>query len=133
MKTIIITAVALALVGCGINPVKPEHQTVKETHFIVAVPPKECSTLPDQVADIDVDKADQAIVSEWLLRKEKYLRDMEDLNICTMVFLVGEQAKLDAAAKAFNAAAIKAAEEYDANAAKRAKAKPVELNAQPSR
>jgi len=133
MKKLIIVAAAVALTGCGINPVKPERQTVKEVSYIVAVPPKELTTLPAKVPDIDVDAADQAAAADWLLKKEKYTRDVEDLMTGMAQYLVDLQAKLDEKAKADNAAAIKAADEYDANAGKRAADKKVELNAQPSR
>jgi len=133
MKKLLIIALAASLTACGINPVKPERQTVKEVSYIVAVPPKELTTLPAKVPNIDVDVADQATAADWLLKKEKYTRDVEDLMTGMAQYLVDLQAKLDEKAKADNAAAIKAADEYDANAAKRASEKKVELNAQPSR
>lgn len=130
MKKLLIVAL-VALTGCGINPVKPERKTVKEVAYIVAVPPKELTTLPEKVPDIDVDTADQAIVADWVLKKEKYTRDVEDLLIGVAEYLTNLQSNLDEKAKADNEAAIKEADAYDANAGKRASKKKVELSAEP--
>ena len=111
MKKLFALIVALALVGCSTTPkpIPPEKLVIKETQYIVRIPPAELMTLPAKPADVDVEKADQAAVAEWLLRKEKYTLELENMLKRLAQFFKTEQDKANAQAAEENKKAREAA------------------------
>ena len=110
-KLFFLIASSLALIGCSTTTksIPPEKLVVKETQYIVRVPPAELMTLPAKPADVDVDKADQAAVAEWLLRKEAYTLELENMLKRLAQFFETEQAMADAKAAEENKKAREAA------------------------
>lgn len=131
MKHIIAIAVTLTLVGCGVNPVKPEKHYVDRVEYVITIPPKELMTLPKKVEDINVDEADQSDAANWLLAKEKYTRDLENVLKNLADFFVAQQKLADEKAAEENAAAEEAAEEADAKSLENIKNKKVDRNVKP--
>lgn len=132
-KLIAIIAMTVFVAGCDINPVKPESRAYKQVEYVVRVPPKEMITLPKAPAPIDVEKADQADVADWLLQKEKYTRSLENIIQSVAEFLVDEQKKANDKAAEENAAAKAEAYKYDVEAGERADKKDVKTHVVPSR
>ncbi len=131
MKHIIAIAAVLTLVGCGTAPVKPEKHYVDRVEYVITIPPKELMTLPKKVEDINVDDADQADTAAWLLAKEKYTRDLENVLKNLAGFFVDQQKLADDKAAKENAEAEKAAKEADAKSLENIKNKKVDLNVKP--
>lgn len=104
LKTLTALSAALLLAGCATQEVQPIPGAVVETHYVIRVPPKELTTLPPKVPSLDVDKADQAQVANWLLLKEQYTRALENQLVGIGQFFVDQQSQLDAKAVAETAA-----------------------------
>jgi len=137
MKNILIaTILAISIGGCTTARVKPvplEQQVVKQTEYVIKIPPAELMTLPPAVPNINVDTSKQSDVAAWLLQKEQYTRSLENQLKDIAAFFNVQQAQLDQAAKAQNiqlqetATAAQAQEQADADKKK------VDLNAQPQK
>lgn len=111
MKKILLALVILSLGACKtIEVIPPEHRTVKEVEYIVRVPPAETTTLPKKPEPIDVDAASQSEVAGWLIARESYTLQLENMLKRIAEFLLDEQAKLDAKAAEENRLAREAAE-----------------------
>lgn len=108
---LIILAFSMLLAGCKTigDTIPEEHRTVKEVEYLVRIPPKELLTLPEPVADIDVDTASQAEVAKWIINKEEYTLGVENLLRQVAEFLSKEQADADAEAEEENRRAHEAA------------------------
>jgi hypothetical protein len=68
--------VSLLLSGCLATTEslpKLEPITVEKFVYIVKVPPTETMTLPEPVAEIDVDSATQADIATWIVNNERYM------------------------------------------------------------
>jgi uncharacterized protein YcfL len=122
MRTILIISLILFLAGCNtVKPVPLVPQVVMQTEYIVRIPPKELTTLPIPVANIDVDKSTQKDVAAWLILKQQYEDSLKNQLIDIGSFFVDQQTQLDNAAKVQNnqleQAGIKAQqqEQVDAN------------------
>ena len=86
----------LLLTGCKtIDVVPPEDLALKETVYVVRVPPAELTTLPAKPKHIDPDTASQVEVSEWLIAREQYTLRLENMIKQIADFLTKEQQKLD--------------------------------------
>lgn len=134
MKKIIMTTIlSLILSACGVNPVQQEQHTVKEVEYVIKIPPKELMTLPQPVADIDVDASTQADVAYWLSSKENYTMKLQNDLIQIASFFIDEQRKLDAIATNKNSQAKDTAEAADKNQADLNAKKKIDLNIVPSR
>lgn len=133
MKQLLIIFTALAFAGCGTPLVKVERHIVKQKEYIIKIPPSELMTFPAPVPHLDVDSADQADVSSWLLDKEQYTRNLENKLRGIADFFVEQQKELDKKAAEENEAALKEGEEADKNALESIRNREVDLNAQPSR
>lgn len=104
-RILLISAMILSLSGCalfGVKPVQPEPQIVKQTEYVVRIPPKELMTLPAPVPPIDVDTAKQSDVAAWVLQKEQYSRTLENMLKDVAGFFNTQQIQLDQAAKTQN-------------------------------
>jgi hypothetical protein len=102
MKIITLILVALlSLTACrhDIKPIPPEKLVIKETRYVIKVPPPELLTLPAKPGPISADDADQADVADWLIRKEEYTMQLENLIKQIGKFFKQEQDKLDETAK----------------------------------
>ena len=95
---------AVLLVGCGTTSelVKPEAKIIKQTEYVIKIPPAELMTLPPPVAKIDIDKALQSDIAAWLLANESRTKRLEDLLIGIAKFFVTEENKLKDQAATFN-------------------------------
>ena len=127
-KQLALIAVLLTLGGCATDNVQPAPRVVVETHYVVRLPPKELTTLPPKVPNIDVDKADQAQVSGWLLQKEQYTRTLENMLVGIGKFFVDQQAAADAQAAAETAKSKADAEKQQQQDAIDASKRKVDLN-----
>lgn len=105
MRKLLIFSALIALAGCKTLPdqIQPEHRIVRETTYIVRVPPKEMLVLPERPANINPDTASQAEVAEWLIRKEQYTLQLESLIKQIAAFLVKAQDEADDRAARENA------------------------------
>ena len=124
---------ALVLSGCCTTPklVQPEPVVVKQTEYVIRVPPADLMTLPAQVPNIDVDHATQGDVAAWLLQNEKRTKALEDALKGIAAFFVSQQGQLESTAKVVNTQAVQAGiAATQANAAAVA-TKPVDLTAAP--
>jgi hypothetical protein len=111
MKKILLALVILSLGACKtIDVIPEEHRTVKEVKYIVRVPPADTTTLPKKPEPIDVDTASQSEVAGWLITKEAYTLQLENMLKRIAEFLLSEQAILDAKAAEENRKAREEAE-----------------------
>jgi hypothetical protein len=126
MKKLILIA-ALVLSGCAFDKavVKPEAVVVKETTYVVRIPPAKLLTLPDPVPNINVDTAKQSDISAWLIAKENYTKALEDLLKGVAMFFAVEQAKANDQAVTENLQAKQAGAAAQAGEAASAAAKTV--------
>lgn len=99
----------LLLVGCCADPIIPEPRVIKETSYVVRIPPKDLMTVPDKVNKINVETATQADVAKFILDQYERMQKLENRVIEISKFLVDEQQKLDAKAKEENLANCKEA------------------------
>lgn len=98
MKLLAIPVFAILLSGCiATTPQLPEVETrvVEKVEYIVRVPPAELTELPPMPLKIDVDKASQATVAQWVIDSEAYMLKLRDQLILIGKFLRDEQIKLD--------------------------------------
>lgn len=125
----LIMIVAIALSGCAFDQgvVKPEPVVVKQTTYVIRIPPAKLITLPDPVPNIDVDTAKQSDVAAWLIAKENYTKALEDMIRGIGTFFVVEQAKLNDQAATENLAAKQAGAAAQASEAASAAAKTVDI------
>ena len=79
-------------------PVPLVPQVVKQTQYIIEIPPAELLSLPQPVENINPDTATQATVSEWLVNKELYTKSLENKLIGISKFFKDTQTSLDAKA-----------------------------------
>ncbi len=63
MRLLLALVLCAALSACASDP-----KTVESVRYINRVPPTELLTMPPRVEPIDLKKATQADISEWLLR-----------------------------------------------------------------
>ena len=137
MKNILITlALCVSLSAClpaRVKPVPLEQQIVKQTEYVIKIPPAALMTLPTPVPNIDVDTAKQSDVADWLLAKEQYTRQLENMLKDIATFFNVQQAQLDAAANAQNIQLQQTATDAQKAEAADATKKKVELNAQPQK
>jgi len=103
MKKLILIS-ALILAGCGGTApiVKPEQVVANRVQYIIKVPPKELLTLPPAAPVIDVDKAMQSDIAQWVADSEERTKTLEDQLIGISAFFTSEQSKLNAQAEAEN-------------------------------
>ena len=104
-RTLLALTTVLALGACASvpAPVTLEQQVVKQTEYVVRIPPAQLMTLPPRPADIDPDKADQAAVASWLISKEQYTVTLENQLKDIAGFFVTQQTQLDSSAASQNA------------------------------
>lgn len=97
MKLLSIPFVAVLLSGCLATTKLPEVETrvVEKIEYIVRVPPAELTELPPMPLKIDVDKASQATVSQWIIDSEAHMLKLREQLILIGKFLRDEQIKLD--------------------------------------
>lgn len=124
MKKLILI-LALALVGCASDPPKPEQIIVKQTEYVMRIPPKELMTLPPAVEKIDIDAAKQSDIARWLIANEGRTTKLEELLKQIATFFTIEQAKLKDKADEENKKARESAAAAQDAATKDAIAKPV--------
>lgn len=65
----------LLLTGCATCP---EPKELIKIERIVVKPPSELLTIPSEVFPIDVDKATQRTVADWILKKEERSFQLEE-------------------------------------------------------
>ena len=133
MKLAALIISSALLVGCSWNNndlVKQELPVVKQTTYVVRIPPKELMTLPAPVAPINVDTAKQSDVAQWLLLKEDRANTLENMLKDIATFFKTEQDKMDAQAADENQKAKDAGVASYAAEAASAAAKPVDAAAQ---
>lgn len=90
MKKLSLIAILVCLSACS-TTAKIEPKVIVETHYVVKIPPKELTTLPKKVKNIDIDKADQTEVAQWLIDKEQYTRTLENMIISIGSFFEDQQ------------------------------------------
>ena len=97
MKLLSIPLMAILLSGCLATTKLPEVETrvVEKIEYIVRVPPAELTELPPMPLKIDVDKASQATVSQWIIDSEAHMLKLREQLILIGKFLRDEQIKLD--------------------------------------
>lgn len=97
MKLLSIPLIALALTACGTTQQLPtvETRVVEKIEYVVRVPPAELTELPPMPLKIDVDKASQATVAQWVIDSEAYMLKLREQLILIGKFLRDEQIKLD--------------------------------------
>lgn len=95
MKTIIALLLALSVIGCAHNEVKPEPQIVVKQEYIIKLPPAELLKIPPKVADLDVDKAQQSDVAKWIAETVDRMDSLENQVIGIGKFFSDEQKKLE--------------------------------------
>lgn len=117
----------LILSACITNPSlpDPEQILVKQTEYVVRIPPRELMALPVSIGKIDVDKAKQSDIAQWVLKSEDRTRTLENMIIEIGKFLRIEERKLEEEASVKNRAALEAAANEQADFAKKAAAKQV--------
>lgn len=74
---------------------KPEKDVIKETVYIVKIPPKELLTIPANVPNINIDTATQTDVARWIISNEKRMLSLESMIVEIANFLNLEQQKLN--------------------------------------
>jgi hypothetical protein len=101
---ILISILSVSLAGCTLLPkkVQPEQVIVKQTEYVIKLPPAELLTLPAPVAPINVDTAKQSDVAAWMLQKEQYTRSLENMLKDIASFFQVQQKQLDDVAKTQN-------------------------------
>lgn len=104
MKKLLILAPVLLMAACQTPPKLPEAEVkiVDRVEYVIRIPPEELLTLPPMPANIDVDKASQATIAQWLLNNEAYINALRNRIIEIARFLKSEQVKLDEKAKEEN-------------------------------
>lgn len=95
MRILYVIMIIICLSGCCCNPVKPEQPVIKETKYVIKVPPAETMKLPEPVKNIDVDKSTQAEVADWLINKDAYTTALENKLIEIAKFFSDNQKELD--------------------------------------
>ena len=97
MRCLVILTLCTVILGCGSTPkpIPPEKLVIKETRYIIRVPPAELLSLPPPVQPLDVDTADQLAVANWLIDKERYTLEIQNKLKRIAEFLKSEQTKLD--------------------------------------
>lgn len=122
----LILALALTLSACATKEqlVKPEQVVVKETSYVMRIPPKELLEIPPPVPKIDIDAAKQSTIANWIIDMNARMKDLENKFIEIGVFFKLEKAKLDEQAAAENVKNKKAANEAQAAAALEAASSP---------
>lgn len=119
---------------CACNPVKPVPlalPVIKQTQYVIKIPPAELMTLPAKVPDINVDTALQAEVAQWVINNEKYTTQCTNQLKDIATFFVTQQNQLNDTAAAQNAQQKQAAQDSYNSEAEKAAEKTVNLNAQP--
>lgn len=105
MKHILSYIVVIAMLSaCGTTGelVKPEPKIIKQTEYVIKIPPVELLTVPAPVAKIDVDTAKQSDIASWILANELRTKKLEDLLIGIGKFFTAEEGKLKDQATTFN-------------------------------
>lgn len=75
MKLLVALTAAALLAGCGSLTTRKE--VVIETRYVLRKASEAQKQLPPQPAPIDVDKATQADLAEWIAQNEKRALDLE--------------------------------------------------------
>lgn len=70
--------VSLLLSGCFATLPPKEPIVLEKFVYIVRVPPAETMSLPEPIAEFDVDAATQADVAEWIVKSEKYTIELRN-------------------------------------------------------
>lgn len=122
----VILVLALILSGCATdkNVVKPEQVVVKETSYVMRIPPKALLEVPPPVPKIDVDAAKQSTIAAWIIDVDARMKAFENRLIELATFFKIEQEKLNDQAATENVKNKKAANEAQAAAALEAASAP---------
>lgn len=96
MKYLILSLV-LFLSACATTPeiVKPEQVVIKETSYVIRIPPETLLIMPEQVPKIDVDTAKQSTIANWIIDTNERTKALENRLIGIAKFFKEEQDKLD--------------------------------------
>ena len=107
MKLFAILSAVVALTACSTASKLPavETRVVEKIEYVVRVPPAELTELPLMPPKIDVDKASQATVAQWIIDSEAYALKLREQLILISKFLRDEQIKLDKEAEEKNSKA----------------------------
>lgn len=94
MKSIASLILCAALVGCSTCPPKVEQQIVKQTEYIIRIPPAETMTLPAAVETPDPQKSTQKDVAKYVNNLEGQIVALQNKLIEIAKFFEDEKAKL---------------------------------------
>ena len=69
--------ILLVLVGCAQTPIQPPPVVITKVERVVTLPPVELLTPPPAVDKLDVEKASQADVADWIVRVVQRMRQLD--------------------------------------------------------
>jgi uncharacterized protein YcfL len=86
--------ILLLTMGCSSTKqqvVKEERKISPTIEYIIKIPPVKLLEIPPRVANIDVEKAKQSDVAQWILQNEERMRTLENMLIEISNFFKNEE------------------------------------------
>jgi hypothetical protein len=94
-KTLIAFVFAVALAGCASRATIPlEQPVVQRVEYVIKVPPQELLSIPPNVQPIDVERAKQSDVAQWIILNEQRTRKLENMLMEIAKFFKSEESSL---------------------------------------